>query len=656
MRVSVLAVVAMFAVAIPAAKAATGLQPLELSVDGGEESWHAEPGFALRWTNPPGVAAVHYRLLDPFGQTSLAEAKIGWAATAIQQLTVPQVPGAYIAEVWLEDSDGNEGTPVTARLRFDEDPPGQVDPQPPGGWIGRNGFPLTLGLSQPPAPQPLSGIRGYAVSIDRASDGEPCANPFVCSEDETDLHAGIGGDSLEITELPEGTSYVHAVAVSGSGMRSTVAGSAIVRVDKADPVTRLDGAPGDWSSRPLTLTAAATDADSGMTATGDGPTPFTAIRVDGSSPTVAVGDTVSTTVIGSGIHTVAYYGRDAAGNVDDGGSSNGQPNRAPATAVVRIDRDPPRLAFSGAQDPADPERIDVAVSDALSGIDPSRGSISVRPVGSAERFETLPAHLSGTTLTARWDSAAYPQGEYEFRATVFDRAGNPASTLSRSSGAAMRLYSPLKVATTLRAGFGQSPTSPTVAYGRGIAYSGHLIAGRHTPLAGMPVRILERFATGAVPREQESTVWTGAAGTFRIRLAPGPNREIVAIAPPTATLQGSRSRISKLAVRSRVHLGVSSRVAKVGGRPIVFRGKVTSAGAEMPSDGRAVQLQFRLPGLAWSEFRTVHTDRRGRFRYAYRFADDDSRGAHFQFRAFIPAQAGWPFEQAGSLPVAVQGR
>jgi len=651
----VLAVAAMFAVTMPTAKAATGFQPLELSVDGGEESWHAEPGFALRWTNPPGVAAVHYRLLDPSGLTSLAEAKIGWAATAIQQLTVPQKPGAYIAEVWLEDSDGNERTPVTARLRFDEDPPGQVDPQLPGGWIGRNGFPLTLSLGHPPAPQPLSGIRGYAVSVDHASDGEPCASPFVCSEGEIDLHAGIDGDSLAITELPEGTSFVHAVAVSGSGVRSTVAGSSIVRVDKTDPVTRLDGAPEDWSSRPLTLIAAATDADSGMTATGDAHTPFTAIRIDGSSPTVASGDTVSATVIASGIHTVAYYGRDAAGNVDDGGSSNGQPNRAPATAVVRIDRDPPRLAFSNAQDPADPERIDVAVSDALSGIDPSRGAISVRPVGSAERFEALAAHVSGATLTARWDSAAYPPGEYEFRATAFDHAGNPASTLSRSSGAAMRLHSPLKVATTLRAGFRLSPT-PTVAYGRGIAYSGHLVAGRHTPLVGVAVRILERFAAGAVPREQESTVWTGAAGTFRVRLAPGPSREIVAITPPTATLQGSRSRVSKLAVRSRIHLGVSSHVAKVGGRPIVFQGKLAAAGTEMPSDGRAIQLQFRLPGLAWSEFRTVHTDQLGHFRYAYRFADDDSRGAHFQFRAFVPAQSNWPFEPAGSLPVVVQGR
>jgi hypothetical protein len=645
-------VAAAFTVVAPAPSAAAGPQPLDLRVDGGEESWHAERSFAVRWSNPPDVVAVHYRLLDPSGQVVLAEARIGWAATAIQQLTVPQISGAYTVAVWLEDSAGDEGTPVAARLRFDESPPGHVDPLPPGDWIARTGFPLMLRLSHPPDPQPLSGIRGYAVSIDRAADGEPCAGAFACSEAETDLRAGIAGDSLAIAELPEGTSYVHAAAVSGSGMRSAGAGSAVVRVDKTDPLTRLSGPPEGWSSRPLTLTATAADAGSGMTPTNGNPGPFTAIRVDGGSPTIAAGSTVAATVIESGVHTVAYYARDAAGNVDDGGSANGYLNRAPATAVVRIDRDPPRLAFSNAQDPADPERIEVQASDALSGIDPSRGGISVRHVGSAERFEALPAQVSGATLVARWDSEAYPPGEYEFRATVYDLAGSSSSTLSRASGAAMRLRSPLKVATTLLAGFGRRAVVP---YGRGITYGGRLIAGRHTPLVGMPVRILERFAAGAEPQERGSTVRTGAGGAFEIRLAPGPSREIVAIAPPTATLRGSRSRVSNLAVRGRVHLWVSSTVAKVGGRPIVFRGKVASAGTETPADGRAVQLQFRLPGRAWSEFRTVRTDRQGRFRYAYRFADDDSRGVRFRFRGFVPAQAGWPYEPAGSLPVAVEG-
>jgi len=83
---------------------------------------------------------------------------------------------------------------------------------------------------------------------------------------------------------------------------------------------------------------------------------------------------------------------------------------------------------------------------------------------------------------------------------------------------------------------------------------------------------------------------------------------------------------------------------------------VDAAPGTIPAGGKSVQLQFHLPGLPWTEFRTVQTNRRGRFRYAYRFSDDDSRGASFQFRAFAPAQSDWPYEPAGSRPVTVRGR
>jgi hypothetical protein len=75
----------------------------------------------------------------------------------------------------------------------------------------------------------------------------------------------------------------------------------------------------------------------------------------------------------------------------------------------------------------------------------------------------------------------------------------------------------------------------------------------------------------------------------------------------------------------------------------------------IPVQGRSLALQFRVPGMAWTEFRTVRTDARGRFRYAYRFSDDDSRGVRFQFRAYAPAQSDWPYEPGSSGPVAVLG-
>ncbi len=647
-----LAIASLAAVALAGApKAQAALQPIDLSVDGGEESWRPQRSFALRWSNPPGsIAAVHYRVLNPSGQVAVAETRLGWAATSIPHLSVPSVPGAYTAEVWLEDGEGAESSPATAKLRFDDGRPGRIEPAPVPAWIGRNAFPYTLQLGRPAGPAPLAGIRGYAATIDGTSSGSPCLLVATCGAGEIELRGGVAANSLTLVDLPEGTSHVHAVAVSGSGTRSAGSTDTALHVDETDPMVTLAGDRDGWSSRPLTLTATATDAASGMLASDGGAEPFTAIRLDGGAPIKAEGDEVSATVIASGIHSAAYYARDAAGNVADGGIANGRQSHTPATAVVRIDRDPPRVAFAGAQDPLDPERIEARASDSLSGLDPALGSIGIRPAGSGERFVALPSEQSGSVLRARWDSEAYPPGDYEFRATVYDAAGNSASSVSKGDGSPMRLPDPLKVATRLLSDF----RSRSVRYGRGARFGGRLIAGRRAPLAAMPVRVIERFDPGAVPRERVSTVRTGAGGAFSLRLDPGPSRDLIAVAPSTPTSRGARSKPLRLTVRSGVRLRVSSTVAKVGGRPIVFRGGV-AGGAAIPAEGKTVQLQFRLRGLPWSEFRTIHTDSRGHFHYAYRFADDDSRGARFQFRAFAPAQAGWPFEPAGSLPVTILG-
>lgn len=633
-----------------AGMAGAALQPLDLSVEGGEESWHPERLFSLHWTNPPGVGSVHYRLLDPGGNVAQGEQTLEWPLNQIHSLFVRGEPGVYTAEIWLEAADGTTGEPVAARLRFDDAVPGPAEPAAAMGWIGRTAFPYTVRLGRPDGPEPLSGIRGYAVSVDRDPEGQPCA-AAICADGEIDLRGGMDEDRVAIGELPEGAWYVHAAAVSGAGVRSAGTGATVLRVDKTDPSIGLDGVPAGWSRSPVTVTATATDAASGMVPFGSGPIPFTAIAVDDNPPVLAPGDTVSLTLIGSGAHAVAYYARDAAGNVADGGTTNGLPNRDPASAVVRIDCEPPRIAFSGSQDPRDPERIEARAADALSGLDLSRGSIEVRAAGSKARFTTLQTESRSGALHARWDSESWPQGEYEFRATAFDLAGNAASTERRTSGAPMRLLAPLKPAPRVLAYL----RGRVLGSGRGSRLSGRLIAGRRAPLAGVPLRVLERFADGAVHRQRASAATTDVDGGFTVRLKAGPSREVLVLSPATPTLRAAASQPLQITVPARVRLRVSSARARVGGRPIFFSGRVDATDARIPRDGKVVDLQFRLPGLPWRQFRTMRTDRHGRFRYAYRFADDDSRGARFQFRATAPAQAGWPYEPASSRPVVVLG-
>lgn len=655
--------------ALQAGPAAAAVDPLDfrphgLSVDGGEEAWHSSSAFALLWTNPEDpanppvspVAAVHYRVRDGSGAVAVADTRIPGSQEWIDPLAVPGVPGRYTAEVWLEDATGFEGAAATATLLFDDARPGPAAPLAPPAWIDRNALPYPLHLAHP-ATAPISGIAGYAISADSLPEGDPCAAADRCLASETDLRGGAADDTLPLPELPEGTTYVHAVAVSGSGMKSSAVETAVLHVDATLPVTRLAGAPSGWSNRPVTLTATAADALSGMRANGaDGP--FTAIRVDDEAPAVASGGAVSATVIGEGVHEVAYYARDAAGNADDGATANGRPNQPPARATVRIDRGAPSVAFAPHQDPADPETIRVRVTDPLSGPDPSRGWIGVRRAGSGESFQSLPTEPDGAGLKARWDSDAWPAGDYELRATGYDAAGNAATTSLRADGAAMVLSNPLKTPSSLRAGLGRGGRTARrlVPYGRAASFGGRLIAGLATPLAQMPVRIVERFEPGSSASERVSTAWTDGEGRFAVRLAPGPSREVSAVFAGTPTLSRSASPPVRLGVGSGLRLRASAAVATVGGRPLLFSGRVGAAGCAIPPGGKSVQLQFRLPGLPWSEFRTVQTDRAGRFRYAYRFSDDDSRGARFRFRAFAAAQGGWPYEPGGSRPVAVRGR
>jgi hypothetical protein len=632
--------------------------PLDLRVSGGAETWHTDNRFSLGWAIPAptgqALKATLYRIRNPQGN-EIYSGRLDWVAEGIYPLAVPNIPGAYGVEVWFEDTAGAQGAPASTYLRFDDARPATIAPFPPPGWIGRTAFPLRIRLGHPPGSPPLSGIRGYAVTIDSRPESIPCAAADLCTDAETTLRGGIEEDELPIAGLPEGTSYLHAVSVSGSGMKSATAGHALLHVDLTDPITQLTGVPDGWTDRPVPLLARATDADSGMTPSGGNLPPYTAIRVDGGTPRSATGATVETSVIGEGVHRVAYYARDAAGNVDDGGHSNGVANRNPRTATVRIDRTPPTVAFANSQDPRAPDLVRAWVADDLSRADPSRGWIGVRLAGSGDGFQPLPTHMAhGDELRARWDSDTYPVGDYEFRATAYDAAGNLAVTNRRRNGAPMVLSNPLKASTALTAGFGGHLSKRIVPYGRGARLGGRLTTGIRSPLAAMPVRIVERFAAGPGPAVRVSTVKTGPDGAWSIPLAPGPSREVEAIFPGSATLGRSAGGPLRLSVRSAVRLDASSRVARVGGAPLVFRGRIVPAEA-IPAGGKAVQLQFRLAGLAWSEFRTIQADRRGRFRYAYRFSDDDSRGARFQFRAYAPAQENWPYEPSGSRPVLVRG-
>ena len=613
-------------------------------------AWRAEPVFRFPspLPSPPGGAFEGaYRMYGPDGNLIRAETRP--LLRLPEPIPVPTTPGVYTMEAWLQNEAGQRGAASTTTLRFDNTVPDAPTLQAPAGWIGGRDAAVLL-ISSAPAPPPLSGISGYALAVDRGSESSPCTTPRRCTSAEIDL-VGSAGGSLSLGTLPEGRNFARVVAVSGSGVASSIE-TAVLRVDAGPPLVSLQGVPAGWSSGPVMVRAQARDELSGMSAAGP-LGPFTAIAVDGGPASRSPGDTTSAWVVGSGVHEVEYFARDAAGNL--AGASG------PATAAVRIDEDPPVVVFSAAQDPAEPERIEAFVSDALSGPSPDRGSVGVRPAGTHARFEQLPTQVRGKRLIARWDSDSYPRGKYEFLATGFDAAGNAATGANRARGGRMFLVNPLKLPTVLEAGFigkaARASSARRSRFGRGVRFGGSLLTEGGAPVAGLEVAVTEVFGPGSKPSRRTTLVRTGGEGGFGVRLAPGPSREVVATFSGSRIFTRASSRSARIEVPASVRLRASAPVARVGGAPVVFRGRVARAGTTARAvAGLPVELQFRFRGGGWSEFRTVETDARGRFRYAYRFSDDDSRGVRFQFRAYVKGREGWPYEPSASRPVLVTGR
>ncbi|HEY6731590.1 MAG TPA: hypothetical protein VI039_11250 [Solirubrobacterales bacterium] len=637
---AILAAIAFIAVA-DEVRAASG----NLSVEA-EATWHADPTFAIAWDPipPPNPTEAVYRIFDAQEQLALAFRRPLHQAT--EPIEAPAAPGVYRLEAWLENGAGVEGAHSSATLRFDDTVPAMPAVSQLAGWaLSADDAEVSIGPS--PDPPPPSGIRGYALSVDRGSGSSPCGHPSQCEPAEIDL-AGAAGGAVSLGTLPEGISFVRVLAVSGAGVASAPI-TAEVRIDGSAPIVSLQGASASWSSGPLALTAVASDQLSGMAAAGP-LGPFTAITIDGAAATSAPGNAVTAWVTGSGIHRVEYFARDAAGNVADG--------RAAGSATVRIDAEPPRVAFVATQDPADPERIEAIVSDDLSGPSDTRGSIGVRLAGTRARFEQLPTQVGDGHLIARWDSDSYPEGKYEFSATGYDLAGNVGGGANRTGGGRMVLINPLKIATAIAAGFGKgSKQAKRIRSGGRVKFSGQLRT-RNGPLtAGLPIVITENFAAGAKPARRITLIQTRADGTFSAGLAPGPSREVTASFAGNRLLTCANSEPARLLVPAAVRLRTSAGSARIGGAPIVFSGML--AGDRVEPTARAglpVELQFRFRGSGWREFRTLETDRRGRFHYRYRFSDDDSRGIRFQFRAYIKDREGWPYEPSASRPVLITGR
>jgi hypothetical protein len=179
--------------------------------------------------------------------------------------------------------------------------------------------------------------------------------------------------------------------------------------------------------------------------------------------------------------------------------------------------------------------------------------------------------------------------------------------------------------------------------GRRPVISGYLMKGRK-PVRGLAVRAVSRsgeekhFSAAGNAR-------TNRRGRFRLRLLTGTSRHVrLAYCAPG----GGAIKELRLKVMASSSIRANRGVVR-NGRKVVFRGRLT--GRPVPRVGKLVEIQAFFRGR-WRTVSTTRTNKSGRWRFAYRFGGTLGR-VKYRFRAFIPAETGYPYEPGASSPASV---
>lgn len=366
-------------------------------------------------------------------------------------------------------------------------------------------------------------------------------------------------------------------------------------------------------------------------------------------------------VPGPGEWTLSLWRRDAAGNQDQAAAS------VPVT--LRYDPEPPQVAF----DPpsaSDPTLVSALVTDKVSGL--ADGSIEISRQGS-NTWQALDTQEQGSRLVARVDDASLPAGVYLVRATAYDQARNQGSTTQRPDGQPMTLTLPLRIASAMQAGIPRTRTvrrrvghgrkrhrvrrritvlgpSARVGFGRKVELRGRLTNQDGQGIAGAEVQVMSHW--GSQPDQLVAVLHTDANGRYTYTAAGSSSRTLRFVYAGSALILPAERDV-KLRVPAFSSLRVS-RASVLNGQSVTFGGRVRTL--LIPQGGKLVELQVRLSGR-WQTFRTVRTDPAGRWAIRYRF--ERTRGVqHYTFRAELPGEAGYPFEDghSQSLTVRVRGQ
>jgi hypothetical protein len=457
------------------------------------------------------------------------------------------------------------------------------------------------------------------------------------------------GSHVNTRALADGTHDLRVEAVDAAGNSGSA--SRTIRVDNTAPTrvnANVEGGEGWRQANDFTL---------GWRSTDEQTAPITAVhyslcKSDGacSSATRSAESGERLTGLrlpGPGDYTLRLWREDQAGNADRDSASD--------AVRLRFDDAPPEAAFE-LIDENDPRRLDARVSDAVSGV--AGGEIEMRRAG-YRQWHPVSTTFRGNRLSAYVDDLAVPDGRYEFRARVRDRATNERLSTLREDGSKMELTLPLRSATRIvlartkrcrKAGRGRKRRCTTRQRlpARGTVRA-RLEMGDRRPIPGGAIEILAQPRTGGGFR-QVATRRSDERGRFAYKLRRGPSRTL------RFHFAGSgRIKPATAAVRVRVPARTTLRVNRTSlrnGESVRFSGRL--AGRPIPEGGKLIDLQAHYRGR-WRTFATPRSDANGRWRFRYRFGA--TRGlVRYRFRARVRREAAYPYELGYSRTIAVTVR
>lgn len=450
---------------------------------------------------------------------------------------------------------------------------------------------------------------------------------------------------------------------SGSRPRASldIASSAITLYDDSPPSVAIAGgslSDSGWHGGSQSLAVSASD-NTGIRAVralvdGDGRFSATnSVACDYGRPVPCSNQAAAVTAVDlrglpDGQHAVQAQAEDASGNI---GSSTAQTINVDNTAPLA----PMRTRLTGGPGWRAANNFTVAWSNPPQSFAPIAGvSYRLCPQGQPE---TSPRCASGSLASPDISRLAFKvpgPGAWDMRLWLVDAAGNGAA----ENGVTVRGLGLLagrkgRSAAHLTVGrrHGRRLTrGPRVALGHRVKIVGRLSAGRRRKGIRRKLLVYRRVSVQGAQFGFVGRVKTNRRGRFTYRAPAGSSRRLLFVYPGGGRVAGRIAAI-ELHVRAKLRIRANRHDVR-NGEAVTLAGRLR--GGHIPPGGALLELQVFSRGT-WRPFATPRTDKRGRWRYEYRF-ETVTGTAKFRFRSVLRKQPTYPYTaKSRSVPVRVSG-